>query len=813
MGKASAVRGVVRALAWLVAVATLVVATGSAGLAQPVQPGSGNRTFAAGWIDGAPLTVTGEVTLLYADDFSHRHFDLLRLIRDYRTGQVLRIRLDKERDLQAGSVMTVSGRLVGSDLYVLADQLSATTPTAAGASREVMGTVSGDQRTLVIVANFSDKSVGCPIAAIDDVMFRNVQDKSVDDLYREMSRTQVSFSGSVVGPYSLAAASTDACDINGWAAAAEAAASSSVDVSGYARKVYVMPSNSCPAAGVGEVGVTPSKAWVFTCDIADVYAHELGHNLGMQHAATPAGEYADDSDVMGQAEGLLRQVNAPHKLEMGWIPDSQAVVITADGQYDVAPSELDPITAAAPQALKVFKADSNEYYYLSYRSGIGFDANLACCAYLDRLSVHRWAGPGSKTYRLAVLADGETFADPATGFSVTQVRHDSQTSIAQVHVGNGCGATAPSLMLTPRDQSGPGGTTASYEVTVVNNDPAGCMPSTFALNANLPTAWAGGLSPSTLQLSAGASGHATLSVTAPSSATSGAYTLRLGVSDPNSLPHSGSTTGSFTVTAVCTRSAPTASIAPASQIAAAGTSVNYVITLTNRDGSGCTATEFNLTGAVPSGWSRALVPATLTLVPGATGTATYAVTSPSGAAVGSYAVNASATDPAVSGHTASTSASYTVPDTLPPSPPGGLVGSIDRKQIKLAWNASTDNVGVAGYRIQRNGATIATAASTSWSDSTAVAGVSYTYSVTAYDPAQSPGQTRTGRFERPVRALATPAALLLQSNRRDFRAWRRVRAVGRVGARLIEHRAPVPSGCRISRRVEFHFHRVVARSD
>ena len=49
-------------------------------------------------------------------------------------------------------------------------------------------------------------------------------------------------------------------------------------------------------------------------------------------AATPTSEYADDSDIMGQAKGLLRQVNAPHKLEMGWIPDAQAARVTEDGE-------------------------------------------------------------------------------------------------------------------------------------------------------------------------------------------------------------------------------------------------------------------------------------------------------------------------------------------------------------------------------------------------------------------------------------------------------------------------------------------------
>src|SRR3989344_1612237 len=48
-------------------------------------------------------------------------------------------------------------------------------------------------------------------------------------------------------------------------------------------------------------------------------------------------------------------------------------------------------------------------------------------------------------------------------------------------------------------------------------------------------------------------------------------------------------------------------------------------------------------------------------------------------------------------------------DILPPSAPTGLTATaVSSSQINLSWNASTDNVGVAGYRIYRGGTQIAT---------------------------------------------------------------------------------------------------------
>jgi hypothetical protein len=56
-------------------------------------------------------------------------------------------------------------------------------------------------------------------------------------------------------------------------------------------------------------------------------------------------------------------------------------------------------------------------------------------------------------------------------------------------------------------------------------------------------------------------------------------------------------------------------------------------------------------------------------------------------------------------------------------------------QINLTWTASTDNVGVTGYRIYRNGQQVATTVSTSYFDVGLATAMPYSYTVTAYDAA------------------------------------------------------------------------------
>jgi parallel beta-helix repeat protein len=75
-------------------------------------------------------------------------------------------------------------------------------------------------------------------------------------------------------------------------------------------------------------------------------------------------------------------------------------------------------------------------------------------------------------------------------------------------------------------------------------------------------------------------------------------------------------------------------------------------------------------------------------------------------------------------------------DTTPPSVPTNLAGSaISSSQINLTWTASTDNVGVTGYKIFRSGTQIGTSATNSFSNTGLTASTAYTYTVSAYDAA------------------------------------------------------------------------------
>jgi len=75
-------------------------------------------------------------------------------------------------------------------------------------------------------------------------------------------------------------------------------------------------------------------------------------------------------------------------------------------------------------------------------------------------------------------------------------------------------------------------------------------------------------------------------------------------------------------------------------------------------------------------------------------------------------------------------------DILAPSVPTSLnATAASQSQINLSWSASTDNIGVAGYRVYRGGTLAGTTTSTSYQDTGLTASTNYTYTVRAYDAA------------------------------------------------------------------------------
>jgi hypothetical protein len=103
------------------------------------------------------------------------------------------------------------------------------------------------------------------------------------------------------------------------------------------------------------------------------------------------------------------------------------------------------------------------------------------------------------------------------------------------------------------------------------------------------------------------------------------------------------------------------------------------------------------------------------------------------------------------------------PDTIPPTAPSNLTASaVAWNQVNLNWTAATDNIGVVGYQVFRNGVQIATPSGTSYVDSTVQAQTAYSYTVKAVDGVgltSNPSNTATVTTPDPASILTfTPTS-------------------------------------------------------
>jgi chitodextrinase len=122
----------------------------------------------------------------------------------------------------------------------------------------------------------------------------------------------------------------------------------------------------------------------------------------------------------------------------------------------------------------------------------------------------------------------------------------------------------------------------------------------------------------------------------------------------------------------------------------------------------------------------------------------------------SYSYYTIAYDAAGNTSTASNTVSVTsgAPDATPPSPPSGLVANVaSATEVDLGWTASTDNVGVAGYRIYRNGTLVGTSATNAYADRGVQPATNYSYYTIAYDAA---GNSSTASNTASATTPATP---------------------------------------------------------
>lgn len=191
-------------------------------------------------------------------------------------------------------------------------------------------------------------------------------------------------------------------------------------------------------AGLGMVG--QPGAWVRDSfgESAGVFAHELGHNLGLNHAnfwdtsgqsiigRGQSVEYGDSFDTMGNASAGRRHFNARYKNYLNWLPNEGVKAFTTNGIYRI--TAHDSSLATGTRALRIPR-NSQTNYWVEFRQ-----------LFTDRPALMngvglRWARSGNQSSLLldttpgstdgkndSALVLGRTFADRDAGIFVTPIQ-------------------------------------------------------------------------------------------------------------------------------------------------------------------------------------------------------------------------------------------------------------------------------------------------------------------------------------------------------------------------------------------------------
>lgn len=275
------------------------------------------------------------------------------------------------------------------------------------------------------------------------------------------------------------------------AAASAIVARDGINLNDYTFVVYQMV--SWPSCIGGETGANMS----IRLSVTDLHSlvHEIGHIFGLGHAAdmyckdrkqiadiarqqmyanwfsslSPCilQDSADDSSIMGYDTGGVINFNAPERDLLGWIPqDKIRDITTTTPNITIYPlgSSQGPQVLKIPKRSGVITLDSRgtfyrnkyssiqNYYYVSYRRPIGYDADLqsqnTIGSSLHLMTIYKLINPTPKGLRseeqsilinlepgtdaMPAFQDGTVFRDDLDGLTITQNAHDDNSATLSI---------------------------------------------------------------------------------------------------------------------------------------------------------------------------------------------------------------------------------------------------------------------------------------------------------------------------------------------------------------------------------------------
>lgn len=456
----------------------------------------------------------------------------------------------------------------------------------SGASVQALAAIApntfGEQRTLVILVNFRNNT-----AQPYDVAYATNIFNTTSNFFLENSYGQTFLNTTVINWKTIDMdAPSGSCDYSQISSKADAkAVADGVTLSNYKRKVYAFPNSSgCGWWGLGTVGGNPSRAWINGSLQLRVAGHEMGHNLGLWHSHSldcgaavlggtcTVGEYGDTVDIMG---ATANHFNAFQKERLGWLDYGTSPPITTaigNGSYSLYPFETVGNNAKAVKILKYTNPTSGkrQYFYAECRRPLGFDANLSSSPnILNGFVIHTGdeassdssylldLTPETSSWNDPALIVGSSFTDSVSGVTLTPEVPCTNTLDGSINVSYGalaCVRGAPDITISPTtNQTIAAGGSATYTLSVKNNDNFGCASASFNIARSVPSGWGSSLGSTSLVIAPGGTANSTLTLAAPAGSTDGIYNFSASATNAADAGYTDSISGAvviYTITSI-----------------------------------------------------------------------------------------------------------------------------------------------------------------------------------------------------------------------------------------------------------------------
>ncbi len=279
----------------------------------------------------------------------------------------------------------------------------------------------------------------------------------------------------------------------------------------YTHIIIVMPDGFPVSGGYGTIGCRSfTSPTTFTAGVVWVradfmvpndvgvcaLAHEDGHNMGLNHASTesygavPLGgwgtvpvhnEYGSFFSLMSECftyntTTLLGHYDAQHKVALGWYLPSNYQNVSANGSFDLAPTESNTSNL---HAIRVQRGSNNFWLWLEYRQNLGYDSTFTALdgqiysgamihfedptntTYIGYTRLLNYTAPAKPDFSEPALAVGSTWSDPYSLLTLNVTSADAAGLHVTVQFDTPCATLTPSSRTYPS-----AGSVASDTVTI-----------------------------------------------------------------------------------------------------------------------------------------------------------------------------------------------------------------------------------------------------------------------------------------------------------------------------------------------------------